>query len=577
MPPTTQPQPIDQQALDLTHAIALQESGQDGTPNYNAVGDAGTSKGAYQWQPGNFEAAAKSAGLDPNDFSPENQDKVAYSEVKAYKDKGYDPGQIASLWNSGSPNNWQNHTGTTTINGKTVSYDTPAYVKGVQKYYQQITGSQGDSQSDTSGYQTQAALPPQDTQPKSQQDPGLLSDLSGDISTAASGAGTAISQAASGQINPLSGLLQSAGAVAGGITSGANDLLTHIPGVGGVIKGGENLLGQGIQSAANTDVGQQVVGAGENFAQAHPELAGDIGAAANIAGVVPVFEGAGLAKDAISGALTGAGKDALVDAISPEIKAGTKAGANDAAANGTVKSGLLGKVTRVPDPEMVEAAPVVKEVVPNFMKLSTNSEKLNAVQNGIGKLAEKLKSNLSSGEIQPVLTPEDLQTLQDGINTQIAQNPLLVGDAGKQAQQIFDQFRRFLPQEGDVTMSDVLDARKKLDNWISNIKGGSVFDPKTENAISVGLRAVRQGANDLIDQKVPEGNVKSLLRKQSLLYKVSDNLAPKASKEVGSTALTRLAGRHPGLLKAAKYAGSAAVSGLGLGEAERLLGGAPNQ
>lgn len=134
-------QPVDKQALALTHAIALQESGSGGKPDYTASGDAGTSKGAYQWQPGNFESAAKTAGLDPTDFSPENQDKVAYSEVKAYKDKGYDPGQIASLWNSGSPNNWQNHSGTTTINGKKISYDTPAYVKGVQKYYSQITGS----------------------------------------------------------------------------------------------------------------------------------------------------------------------------------------------------------------------------------------------------------------------------------------------------------------------------------------------------------------------------------------------------------------------------------------------------
>ena len=118
-----QTQQTDQQALALTHAIALAESGSSGQPDYNAVGDNGTSKGAYQWQPGNFEAAAKNAGLDPTDFSPENQDKVAYSEVKAYKDKGYDPGQIASLWNSGSPNNWQNHAGTTTINGKQISYD----------------------------------------------------------------------------------------------------------------------------------------------------------------------------------------------------------------------------------------------------------------------------------------------------------------------------------------------------------------------------------------------------------------------------------------------------------------------
>ena len=80
---TTQTQPntgTDMDALNLTHAIALSESGgSSGKPNYNATGASGE-KGAYQWMPGNFEADAKSAGLDPNDFSPENQDKVAYAQ-----------------------------------------------------------------------------------------------------------------------------------------------------------------------------------------------------------------------------------------------------------------------------------------------------------------------------------------------------------------------------------------------------------------------------------------------------------------------------------------------------------------
>lgn len=158
----------DKQALALTHSIALAETGQNGKPDYtNTTGDNGTSKGAYQWQPGNFEAAAKNAGLDPNDFSPENQDKVAYSEIKSYKDKGYDPGQIASIWNSGSPNNWQNHSGTTTIKRKKISYDTPGYVKKVQKEYQKLSGynpnpySSGQVALDSS--QPQAAQPTTDS------------------------------------------------------------------------------------------------------------------------------------------------------------------------------------------------------------------------------------------------------------------------------------------------------------------------------------------------------------------------------------------------------------------------------
>lgn len=148
-------QPPDQDALTLTHAIALQESSTDGTtPNYTASGDNGTSAGAYQWSngtsspaltqgqiPKNFQDDATAAGLDPNDFSAENQDKVAYYKVKTYKDQGYSAAQIASLWNSGSPDNWQNHSGTTTINGKQVAYDTPAYVNSVKNYYQKLSGT----------------------------------------------------------------------------------------------------------------------------------------------------------------------------------------------------------------------------------------------------------------------------------------------------------------------------------------------------------------------------------------------------------------------------------------------------
>lgn len=143
MPPSTSnifSQPVDQQALNLTHAIALAETGSNGKPNYTAIGDNGTSHGAYQWQPGNFAAAATRFGLNPSDLSPENQDKVAYAQVKSYKDQGYTPAQIASLWNSGQPNNYVNHSGSTVINGKSVSYDTPAYVGRVKSNYLSLIG-----------------------------------------------------------------------------------------------------------------------------------------------------------------------------------------------------------------------------------------------------------------------------------------------------------------------------------------------------------------------------------------------------------------------------------------------------
>lgn len=133
---------IDRQALNLTHAIALAESGSKGKPNYNAVGDNGTSTGAYQWNgAGHFASDAKAAGLDPNDFSPQNQDKVAYAKVKKLKDEGKQPAEIASIWNSGQPQNYQNHSGVTNINGQMIHYDTPAYVQKVKQYYTQLNGA----------------------------------------------------------------------------------------------------------------------------------------------------------------------------------------------------------------------------------------------------------------------------------------------------------------------------------------------------------------------------------------------------------------------------------------------------
>lgn len=556
MPPqTSSTGSLDPQVVALAKAVRDEESG--GNPS--ASGKSGE-YGAYQYIPGTWAKQSADAGVNVplQQASLSDQNKVWYTWAKSKKDEGYTPGQIISMQNAGEgePNaytgtfsNGQSSKGT---NKEGIAFDVPGYTQKVAKKYQQYKGQ---------------------LQPLTSGSPSEDQSLLGQFSKRVTDAANATSDTLSGKINPISGVLQTAGAAGGLVGDVTNDALKLIPGVSEA----EGLLGKGVVALANTELGQKAVGAGESFAQNHPELSADIGAVGNIASAVPAFKGFGIAKDAAAGVLTGAGKDALVEAISPEIKAGTKAGAANAAGNGTIKSGVLGKVSRLPDPEMVEAAPVVKEVSPNFLKLPTFSDKLSAVQNGIGKLASQLEDNLSKGEVQPILTHDDINSLQESINTQIAQNPLLVGDAGKQAQQIFDQFKRFLPQEGDVTMSDVLKARKSLDSWISNIKGDTVFDPKTENAISVGLRAVRQGANTLLDTKVPEGNVKNLLRKQSLLYRVSDNLAPKVSKEVGSTNITRFMKRHPGVIGAGKYVAGSAAAGLGLGGAEKLLNQSSSQ
>lgn len=132
---------IDKDALRLTKAIRQVESG--GNPN--AVGDKGYSKGAYQWQPGNYEAMAKQYGIDPTDRSLKTQNKVAYSQVKEWKDKGYSADQIAAAWNMGSStlgnDKWKTNKGYNKAQG--YEYDTPAHVARVKSEYLKLKEAEG--------------------------------------------------------------------------------------------------------------------------------------------------------------------------------------------------------------------------------------------------------------------------------------------------------------------------------------------------------------------------------------------------------------------------------------------------
>lgn len=105
MPPTTRDQ-LDPKVLKVLDAIRRVESGGD----YSAIGDNGTSAGAFQWNngkrplaqgeiPANFKRDAQEVGLDGNDFSKGGQNKVAYLKLKKLKDEGRGPEEIAALWN----------------------------------------------------------------------------------------------------------------------------------------------------------------------------------------------------------------------------------------------------------------------------------------------------------------------------------------------------------------------------------------------------------------------------------------------------------------------------------------------
>lgn len=554
---------MDPAIVNLTKAIALTESGSNGVPNYNAVGDNGTSKGAYQWQPGNFEKAASSAGLDPKDFSPANQNKVAYAQVKAYRDQGLNPAQIAAAWNAGEKRakdgSWETNVGTTTINGKPLHYDTPAYVQKVNDEYRQLAGATGNG----GGYN-----PTPFSSPDSNSQFNL--DLSGDVPAPGASDGSlgsklhgrledasqALGKAASGQINPLSGILQTAGAGAGAINDTVGAGLDLIPGV----KQAEGLIGKGANAAANTGVGKSLVKEGTDFATAHPEIAGDIGATGNIIGVLPAFKGAGIVKgavDAVAGkALGKTALDATIEAVSPELKG--KA-AVSAAKQGLIKKPLTGEIMPKTTKDIQSIAQTVSETVPSFDKLGTFSEKLNAVKAANTGLAENLKNEVVQSGKDRIYSFKELNAKLRDIEKPIAlkADPVLE----RQFDLARDAAIKIAKDEGG-TVSSLFDARKGFDQLVEK-QFPNLYE-RANAPMRDAITSIRDGMNEFIENNLPEGSgFREKLQQQSRLFRAIDNLAPKAAPEIGTKTIDRIAGRHPvisGFIKG----GAKAVAGGGI-------------
>jgi len=137
----------DAKYVALAKAIAKKESNN----NPNTYGDNNTSYGLGQWNnlgkplaKGELPAVWKEhAGIvlgDSNAPMTElNQKAVLTGMVKkwATEDK-LQPFEIAAKWNSGSAQGWENKAGTTIVNGKSLTYNTPAYVKEVDSIFKKF-------------------------------------------------------------------------------------------------------------------------------------------------------------------------------------------------------------------------------------------------------------------------------------------------------------------------------------------------------------------------------------------------------------------------------------------------------
>lgn len=176
---------------------------------------------------------------------------------------------------------------------------------------------------------------------------------------------------------------------------------------------------------------------------------------------------------------------------------------------------------------------IAKEVieVPGVSAKKTLQGNFSAISKEVENEGQRLVSALKANEV--IIPKREFTKVLDDTLTNLKGNPLIVGDAEKTAQKIVLKMKS-LVSAGKGTGSGLLRARKDLDAWIRSQKGGKVFDPKNENALTIAVRDIRTATNDFIEQRVTNVAVKESLKRQSNLFRAMDNIAPKAADEAGN-------------------------------------------
>ncbi len=542
---------LDPQAVRLMKAIRKKESG----GNYNAVGDAGTSTGAFQFQAPTWKRYAKEVLGDENAVQDKaNQNKVAYTKVKKWKDSGWSPEQVAAAWNAGEgramDGSWANHRGETVINGQTIKYDTPKYVQDVISIAKQLKQEEeGSNPHSNGGYITQPSFTPKpEVQPQEAQ-VEQPETLGSQLKERLSKAGTALTESAQGKINPFRGLLRTVGEGAGAlgdITGSALNTASF-----GLLNKAEKAIGAGVGKLADTGVGKSALEAVSKFQESNPELSKDIGAVGNIASAIPIFKGVGMAGRAAKAGIEKTFSGATKNAIKNEIKS---------AANRTV-SGRKALDKLGEDGLEVLAK---KEIAP-VIDGATGKYTAESIKSSSDKLDDMI-SQIEDNELQPLL--------QKGSNELISQRVPLENykklamqeaeDNFKDPSTIEAYFERIKKRLGDYpTIGQLNEAKRTV---ARNIKEAGFNSPtySTDKAVRDALQqSVEDGAKalNLGDVQAINQKMASLIKAQKLLEAIKEKnvkqgLIRKIATNAGAT--TKKAAK-----KGISYAGKAALIGLG--------------
>lgn len=430
--------------------------GLEGGDYNNRSGDSGSSAGAYQWnndnkplKPGELPSHWKNAAgqylKDANaPMTPENQNYVAYQQIKAYKDQGRTPMEIDALWNGAHEDS------------------SGQYVHNSDARAQAFLKASNEQQPQGNGYVQ--APPPRmpeapDASTSTDSDPGkgegflqgLQEDLSGtnpeslgtQMGNTIKGVADFVAPSIGDAYNLATGKNKKTGLqLAGDLGSTALSAATLIPGVGEIAAP----LKVGLMGAKAVEAGTEVV----NLAsKAAPGLLKGIGKNAALGGAYGATQGLGagdtdptkITEDAGTGALTGGllgGTGELVlkaASVLPQrlVQGAIKTSNPDVAKYALTKSlGSPAKMLEDSNASLktigsqlgdalthANVADVVvpsEQIVPKIMEAFPNAElSPEKLEQEIGKVAplqKRLITKLFSGE---GLTIDELHTLNSAI------------------------------------------------------------------------------------------------------------------------------------------------------------------
>lgn len=440
---TTTPQ-MDNDVINLAKAIRQTESG----GNFDAKGASGES-GAYQWMPDTWKAHAKQALGDENaPMTPDNQNAVAYTVLKSWKDQGLNPAQIAAKWNSGSEIGWENKVGT---NSMGVAYNVPKYVKSVTDAYQKVKAG-GTPLADPNNPSSTAAPQPTPAQPEE----SFGSKVGGFLKTIASPVATMVAR-------PFQAVAGLAGADLNDIDKFTEENLSKI-GLGGLVaptpKNFSDLpkdIGRGIETAAfgmSPVKGGAAFGLGASMEQGNPVLSGETvlstaggalgGKAVDLVGkaVAPVLMKSGLVPSGIAEKSYNTAKNKIVKAyedtlpLTPtqKIKEGNllkKTGDN-------LYTTLADHGITVGTPDVI---PQLQQISERYAQGIAQAQKYESKYFDLGELQKQIQKGINDRIVSQTARNAAKDKIESEIAAILKENPNAIQD-GKVSSEIMERLRQ---------------------------------------------------------------------------------------------------------------------------------------